>query len=106
MSKKSKSKEKKSTVQKDQKAPQTTSVWEKRNRELLNLQMHIRSLKKSISELESKIESQGISGYYSQNHDCRRYSESVWWSCLKLAMLKELDEEINGKNAKKDSPIE
>ena len=75
----------------------TDSVWERRNREIRSLQTYIASLKKSISELESKIDSQGISGFYSQNHDCMRYSEAVWRSCLRLAMLKELDEEINGK---------
>lgn len=79
---------------------QTDSVWERRNRELRSLQTYIASLKKSIAELESKIDSQGLSGFYSQNHDCMRYSEAVWRSCLRLAMLKELDEEINGEDVK------
>ena len=99
MSKKTKSKtnlkiETNTSVQK------TDSIWEKRTRELKSLQLYIKSLKKCITELESKIESEGLSGYYSQNHDCRRYSESIWHACLRLAMLKELDEEINGEDVK------
>ena len=97
MSKKDK---KKTGAKNTQDTRQTTSIWEKRNRELKSLQLYIKSLKKSIEELEAKIRDQGISGYYSQNHDCRRYSESIWHSCLRLAMLKELDKEINGEDVK------
>ena len=98
-----KDKKKKESVQeknKEKTVPKTTTIWEMRNRELKSLQLYIKSLKKSINELESKIGAKGIAGYYSQNHDCRRYSESIWHSCLRLAMLKELDEEINGKDVK------
>jgi len=73
-------------------AKKETSLWERRNRELKSLQSSITSLKKSIAELEAKIDSQGISGYYSQNHDCMRYTENIWKSCLRLAVLKDLDE--------------
>jgi predicted RNase H-like nuclease (RuvC/YqgF family) len=73
------------------------TIWDRRNYELKNLKSKIKSLKKSISELESKIDAQGLDGYYSQNHDCMRYSESVWRSCLRLALLKKLDEEIDNE---------
>mgnify|MGYP003655061565 CR=1 FL=1 len=71
------------------------TVWDRRNYELKNLQLNIAALKKSIAALERKIESSGISGYYSQNHDCMGYSNSVWQSCLKLALLKQLDDELS-----------
>ena len=90
-----KKKNKKTVTKKNKTKPKTTSIWERRVRELQSLQLYITSLRKSIDDLERKINSDGIAGYYSQNHDCRRYSESVWWSCLRLAMLRELDEEIN-----------
>ena len=99
-----KTKKKKTEVQKkakeDLEAPKTNTIWDRRNRELRSLQTYIMSLKKSIDELEAKINSQGIAGYYSQNHDCMRYSEAVWRSCLRLAMLKELDEELSGEDVK------
>ena len=73
------------------------TIWDRRNYELKNLKSKIKSLKKSISYLERKIDAQGLDGYYSQNHDCMRYSEAVWRSCLRLALLKKLDEEINNE---------
>jgi len=71
------------------------TIWDRRNYEIKNLQLSIESLKKSIDDLEKKIESQGLSGYFSQNHDCMRYTEAVWRSCLKLALLRQLDEETD-----------
>ena len=75
------------------------TLWESQNATLRALQDNIKSLKSSIKSLEDKIESDGIDGDYSANHDCWRYSTNIWKACLKLYELKRLKYEIEGKDS-------
>jgi len=70
------------------------SIDASQNTTLLNLKMHAYALRNCAQALIDKIESEGLSGYYSQNHDCARHSNNVWLTSLKLGMLRSLKNDI------------
>ena len=71
-------------------------LWEAKMSALRSVQEGIMLLKESIKTLESKVEEKGISGDYSTNHDCVRYSQKIWQGCLRLSELKKLQNEVDG----------
>ncbi len=75
------------------------TVWNQQVSAVRQIQEGIVSLDKSIKELQSKIESEGVSGDYSINHDCLRYSLKIWRSCIRLHELKKLQYELEGKDS-------
>ena len=74
-------------------------VWDQQVSALRQVQEGVISLNKSIKELESKIESEGIAGNYSINHDCLRYSLKIWRGCIRLYELKKLQYELEGRDS-------
>jgi len=75
------------------------TLWQSQNATLRSIQDNIKSLKASIKSLEDKIETDGISGNYSANHDCWRYSTNIWKGCLRLYELKKLQYELEDKDS-------
>ena len=59
-----------------------------------NLRIAMNQLKACAEETLKKIESEGVSGYYSCNSDVRRYSEKAWWASLALAELKRFEDRM------------
>ena len=59
-----------------------------------NLRIAMNQLKACAEETLKKIESEGVSGYYSCNSDVRRYSEKAWWASLALAELKRFEDRV------------
>jgi len=66
---------------------------------LRSVQEGIKLLKDSITSLEGKVDEKGISGDYSTNHDCMRYSQKIWQGCLRLSELTKLQNEVDGLNS-------
>ena len=58
------------------------------------LRIAMNQLKACAEETLKKIDSEGVSGYYSCNSDVRRYSEKAWWASLALSELKRFEERI------------
>ncbi len=77
------------------------SIREIQNKSLISLKSQAEALKASVDSLLKKIDSEGISGYYSINSDCLRYSESVWRNSLRLAELKLLEKSVEESFKKK-----
>ena len=71
-------------------------LWDSKVSALRDIQEGVKLLKECIKTLESKIEEHGISGDYSSNHDCVKYSYKVWSGCLRLFELKRLQHEVDG----------
>ena len=61
---------------------------------LEHLKMRVECLRDSAQNLIDKIERDGIEGYYSQNHDCLRYSKDVWTACSTLGQLKQIKSDL------------
>ncbi len=59
-----------------------------------NLRIAMNQLKACAEETLKKIESEGVSGYYSCNSDVRRFSEKAWWASLALAELKRFEDRM------------
>jgi len=78
-------------------------IRQKRERVLLNLKTDAQNLRDSADQLLSKINNKGTSAYYSSNHDCIRYSHSVWKNTQRLSQLKFLESDIIEKQKKKKS---
>ena len=58
------------------------------------LRIAMNQLKACAEETLKKIESEGVSGYYSCNSDVRRFSEKAWWASLALAELKRFEDRM------------
>lgn len=71
-------------------------LWQAKMSALRSIQDGIKLLKDCIKTLESKVEEKGISGDYSTNHDCLRYSQKIWAACLRLNELKKLQHQVDG----------
>lgn len=78
-------------------------IKQKRERVLSSLKIDVQKLRDSADQLLSKINNKGISAYYSSNHDCIRYSHSVWKSTQRLSQLKFLESDIIEEQKKKKS---
>ena len=62
-----------------------------------NLRIAMNQLKACAEETLKKIESEGVSGYYSCNSDVRRFSEKAWWASLALAELKRFEDRMENE---------
>ena len=69
---------------------------------LMSLKSAVTNLQKEIDNLHTKIESDGISCYYSAHSDVSRHSQSVWSSCWRLSTLKRYENEVRSDNFLKD----
>jgi hypothetical protein len=86
---------KKKTFKKTKAAEQLQQKIEKsQNAALMHLKMRVERLRDSAQNLIDKIERDGIEGYYSQNHDCLRYSKDVWTACSTLGQLKQIKSDL------------
>ena len=61
------------------------------------LRIAMNQLKACAEETLKKIESEGVSGYYSCNSDVRRFSEKAWWASLALAELKRFEDRMENE---------
>ena len=62
-----------------------------------NLRIAMNQLKACAEETLKKIESEGVSGYYSCNSDVRRFSEKAWWASLALSELKRFEDRMENE---------
>ena len=63
---------------------------------LREMEVNLVSLIKAAKDTQSRIETEGLSHNYSQNHDCYGYAVKVWKSSLRLAELKKLEYDVSG----------
>tara|TARA_R110000824_G_scaffold118614_1_gene270934 strand:- start:227 stop:469 length:243 start_codon:yes stop_codon:yes gene_type:complete len=62
---------------------------------LNTLKTEITSIRKAMTQLENKIQNEGIEGYYSSNHDVLKHAERIWKASNVLGELKQIVAEIN-----------
>jgi hypothetical protein len=73
-------------------------IWTAQMAALREMEVNLVSLIKSAKETQSRIQSEGLSHNYSENHDCYGYAVKVWKQSLRLAELKKLEYEVTGKD--------
>ena len=74
-------------------------VWQAQTRALKMLESHLVSLENATKDLQRKVETDKLDAHYSQNSDCVEYAVKVWKSCMRLAELKKLQWELEGRNS-------
>ena len=77
----------------------TNKVWEAQTRALKSLESQIQSLENATKDLKNKIKNDKLDADYSQSSDCLAYATKVWKSCLRLAELKKLQWELEGRDS-------
>jgi|TARA_B100000282_G_scaffold290035_1_gene260522 predicted phage-related endonuclease len=77
----------------------TNKLWQAQNLCLKTLEMNLKSLEDATKELQSKVKNDKLDAFYSQNSDCLVYATKVWNSCLRLAELKKLQWELEGRDS-------
>ena len=73
-------------------------IWEAQMAALREMEVNLVSLIKAAKETQSRIRDHGLSGNFSQNHDCYGYAVGVWKQSLRLAELKKLEYEVTGRD--------
>jgi len=73
-------------------------VWQAQTRALKMLESNLKSLENATKDLQAKVKNDKLDTHYSQNDDCLAYALKVWQSCLRLAELKKLQWELEGRN--------
>ena len=63
------------------------------------LESHLVSLENATKDLQRKVENDKLDAYYSENSDCVTYAIKVWKSCMRLAELKKLQWELEGRDS-------
>ncbi len=63
---------------------------------LREMEVNLTSLIKAAKESKNRINTDGLSHNYSENHDCYDYAAKVWKQSLRLAELKKLEHQITG----------
>lgn len=71
-------------------------IWNAQMAALREMEVNLVSLIKAAKDTQSRIETEGLSHNYSQNHDCYGYAVKVWKSSLRLAELKKLEYDVSG----------
>ena len=71
------------------------AIFELKNREFMNLTQNLKKLKKSIEEIETKIEDEGMDAYYSINSDILEYAHNAFVSMRVLGYIKNFKGENN-----------
>lgn len=74
-------------------------VWQAQTRTLKMLETHLVSLESATKDLQRKVKNDKLDAYYSENSDCVTYAIKVWKSCMRLAELKKLQWELEGRDA-------
>ena len=64
------------------------AILELKNREFMTLTENLKKLKKSIEEIENKIEDKGTDAYYSINSDILEYAHNAFISMRVLGYIK------------------
>ena len=63
-------------------------LFELKNREFMSLTENLKKLNKSIKEIETKIEDEGMDAYYSINSDILEYAHNAFVSMRVLGYIK------------------
>ena len=71
-----------------------TIIFDKQMHCLSVLKTEIKSIQKLIKNLENKIDSEGLEGYYSCNSDVLRHAQQIWKASNTLGNLKQFLIEI------------
>ena len=71
------------------------AIFELKNKEFMNLTENLKKLKKSIEEIETKIEDKGTDAYYSINSDILEYAHNAFISMRVLGYIKNFKGEEN-----------
>lgn len=74
-------------------------VWQAQTRTLKMLESHLVSLENATKDLQRKVKNDKLDAYYSENSDCVMYAFKVWKSCMRLAELKKLQWELEGRDS-------
>ena len=74
-------------------------IWNAQMTALREMEVNLVSLIKAAKDTQSRIENDGISHNYSQNHDCYGYAVKVWKQSLRLAELKKLEYDVTGRDS-------
>ena len=77
---------------------ESEKVWQAQNRTLKMLESQLISLENATKELQNKVKNYKLDQYYSENSDCLAYAVKVWKSCMRLAELKKLQWELEGRD--------
>ena len=70
-------------------------LFELKNREFMSLTENLKKLNKSIKEIETKIEDEGMDAYYSINSDILEYAHNAFISMRVLGYIKNFIGENN-----------
>ena len=73
-------------------------VWQAQTRALKTLETNLKCLENATKELQNKVKNDKLDTHYSHNSDCITYAVKVWKSCMRLAELKKLQWELEGRN--------
>ena len=73
-------------------------VWRAQTLALKSLETNLKCLENATKELQIKVKNDKLDAHYSQNEDCLTYSLKVWRSCLRLAELKKLEWDLEGRD--------
>ena len=74
-------------------------VWRAQMGALQALETNISLLEDATKNLKIKVASDKLNTNYSIHSDCLVYATKVWQSCLRLAELKKLQWELEGRDA-------
>ena len=78
---------------------ESDKVWKAQTRTLKMLESHLTSLENATRDLRRKVQADKLDAYYSENSDCLVYATKVWKSCMRLAELKKLQWELEGRDS-------
>ena len=78
---------------------ESDKVWKAQTRTLKMLESQIISLETATKQLKNKVANNKLDNYYSENSDCLVYAVKVWKSCMRLAELKKLQWELEGRDS-------
>ena len=70
-------------------------LFELKNKEFMSLTENLKKLNKSIKEIETKIEDEGMDAYYSINSDILEYAHNAFISMRVLGYIKNFKGENN-----------
>jgi len=76
----------------------TNKLWEAQTLALKTLESQLKCLESATKDLQYKVHNDKLSAHYSQNNDCLSYAVGVWKTCLRLAELKKLQWELEGRD--------
>jgi len=71
-------------------------IWRSQMAALREIEVNLVSLIKAAKDTQSRINTDGLTHNYSQNHDCYNYAVKVWKNSMRLAELKKLEYDVTG----------